>query len=1340
MHRSLYLILAIITGVLCGKAQSYKLFSSDHYLSSSLIKHMFQDSDGMLWISTEDGLNRYDGVKFTIYKNIPGDSTSIASNFVNTVFEDSYGRRFVGTNSGVQLYYPASNSFGPLLQSADGSPYNGAVSGFVQRRNGDIWCLGNDIMLLRNNNNTLTLEPVTVTGSAPLRLISDGIEDFEGNMWITRGKYGVTRIDRDYNAIDYIDNDRPHITNAMIDNDGHIFFAGQNAGLYTYDRASDRIRSIVTTPPLNHLTVVGMTRDDNGDILLATDGAGLKRLDPHTYRLTDIPFGSDKFDYRTQKVHCVLYDSTGNMWLALFQKGVMLIPPVINNFHSIGNRSLLYNNIGSKCVLSMLMDSNGSFWIGTDGDGIYNLDKDNNLIRHYGSQVPPVAMTLFEDSAGNMWIGSYGHGTGIFDRKTGTFRKVTLTEKNESRFEAKHIYSFVEDMRHNIWIGTMGSGLFRYDQDERKAVHCSEWSDTLCQWITSLYYSPATDVLYMGTYDGLNAIHSPGRGNKIEIPFQNEIINCITGTKEGILWIGTSNGLIRYNPADGSRRNYSIQDGLPNGTVYAIEKHGHYLWISTNMGLSRYDMNEDSFCNYYVDDGLQGNEFYKGSSLKDNNGNLYFGGINGITYFNPEEITVPGRKWNVRMIDIYLHGRPVTSETMSGRRKVIDGPAYNSKRINLSHYDNSFSIELSTHELNRTGSMQFVYSLDDSKWELLPHNTNIINFSELNPGEHLLRVKATDNGIESDETTIIIDVAHPWWTAWWMKLIYIIVLAGIALVAWRMARRRIKEKHEKMEQKHAEEIYEAKLRFFTNISHEIRTPMSLVISPLKKLMETDDDMTRQKEYRLIQRNANRILRLINELMDIRKIDKNQMKLRFTEIEIVPFINDLCETFYPATRSKNITLNFHTNRHEGLKVWVDKANFDKIIMNLLSNAVKYTPDGGSIDISVDTSGDTDSDMPGNLIITVADTGIGISEQERRQIFERFYQAGGTNTGGTGVGLHLTNSLVKLHHGTITVDDNTAAGRGSIFTVTVPLGNRHLKEEDLVTDHNEVPAETEKPADHKTVADLSDSYTPEERKRQKGQKVLVVEDDEEIREYIIAELSKYYSVTGCNNGREALETIFKNKPDLVVSDVMMPETDGLTLTRKIKQNINLNDIPVILLTAKTTEQDNIEGLENGADAYITKPFNIRILQTTVENLLRSHSRLRNVFSGKQSHEDKLDGIEISSDDERLMERVMKVMNANIGDPNLTVEMLASNVGLSRVHLHRKLKELTNQSPRDFIRNTRLHMAARLLAEKRLCISEISYTTGFKNPNNFSTAFKELYGVSPTEYAANSVKPKE
>lgn len=344
------------------------------------------------------------------------------------------------------------------------------------------------------------------------------------------------------------------------------------------------------------------------------------------------------------------------------------------------------------------------------------------------------------------------------------------------------------------------------------------------------------------------------------------------------------------------------------------------------------------------------------------------------------------------------------------------------------------------------------------------------------------------------------------------------------------------------------------------------------------------------------------------------------------------------------------------------------------------------------------------------------------------------------GGTGVGLHLTNSLVKLHHGTITVDDNTAAGRGSIFTVTVPLGNRHLKEEDLVTDHNEVPAETEKPADHKTVADLSDSYTPEERKRQKGQKVLVVEDDEEIIEYIIAELSKYYSVTGCNNGREALETIFKNKPDLVVSDVMMPETDGLTLTRKIKQNINLNDIPVILLTAKTTEQDNIEGLENGADAYITKPFNIRILQTTVENLLRSHSRLRNVFSGKQSHEDKLDGIEISSDDERLMERVMKVMNANIGDPNLTVEMLASNVGLSRVHLHRKLKELTNQSPRDFIRNTRLQMAARLLAEKRLCISEISYTTGFKNPNNFSTAFKELYGVSPTEYAANSVKPKE
>ena len=1340
MHRSLYVILAIAIGALCGKAQSYKLFSSDHYLSSSLIKHMFQDSDGMLWISTEDGLNRYDGVKFTIYKNIPGDSTTIASNFVNTVFEDSEGRRFVGTNSGVQQYFPDSNRFGRLLEKNDGTPYNGAISNFVQRRNGDIWCLGNDIMLLRENNGKLTLEPLQVAGSTPLRLIGDGVEDYEGNMWITRGKHGVTRIDRNYNAVDYIKNGNPHITNTIVDGDGHIFFAGQNAGLYTYDRANDCIRNIITTPPLNYLTVVKMARDDNGDILLATDGAGLKRLDPHTYKVTDIPFGSDKFDYRTQKVHQVLYDSTGNMWLAIFQKGAMLIPPVTNNFHYIGNRSLLHNNIGSKCVLSMIMDDNGSLWVGTDGESIYNLDKDNNLIRHYDSQVPPVAMTLFEDSAGNMWVGSYGHGTGIFDRKTGTFRKVTLTEKGKNNFEAKHVYSFVEDKRHNVWIGTMGSGLFRYDPAMKKAVQNPEWADSICQWITSLYYSPATDVLYMGTYDGLNAIHSPGDGNRIEIPFQNEIINCITGTEEGILWIGTSNGLVRYNPADESRRDYSIQDGLPSSTVYAIEEHDRNLWISTNMGLTRFDIAENTFCNYYVDDGLQGNEFYKGSSLKDRNGNLYFGGINGITYFNPDEITVPGRKWNVRIIDMYLHGRAVTSETMSGRRKIIDGPVYNAKRINLSHSDNSFSIELSTHELNRTGSMQFVYSIDGSKWETLPHNTNIINFSELNPGEHLLKVKATDNGIESDETTIIIDVAHPWWTAWWMKLIYIIALAGIASIVWLMVRRRINDKREKMEQKHAEEIYEAKLRFFTNISHEIRTPMSLVISPLKKLMETDDDTARQKEYRLIQRNANRILRLINELMDIRKIDKNQMKLRFTEIEIVPFINDLCETFYPATRSKNITLNFHTNGHEGLKAWVDKANFDKIIMNLLSNAVKYTPDGGSIDISVNTSGDNGDGATGNLIITVADTGIGIPEQERRQIFERFYQAGGTNTGGTGVGLHLTNSLVKLHHGTITVDDNTAAGKGSVFTVTVPLGNSHLNEDELVTDSTDTAAADDKPVEQKTDDDLTDNYTPEERKRQKGQKVLVVEDDEEIREYIIAELSKYYSVTGCSNGREALESIFKSKPDLVVSDVMMPETDGLTLTRKIKQNINLNDIPVILLTAKTTEQDNIEGLENGADAYITKPFNIKILQTTVENLLRSHNRLRNVFSGKQSHEDKLNDIEVSSDDERLMERVMKVMNANIGDPNLTVEMLANNVGLSRVHLHRKLKELTNQSPRDFIRNTRLQMAAKLLAEKRLCIAEIAYATGFKNPNNFSTAFKELYGISPTEYAANAVRPTE
>ena len=546
--------------------------------------------------------------------------------------------------------------------------------------------------------------------------------------------------------------------------------------------------------------------------------------------------------------------------------------------------------------------------------------------------------------------------------------------------------------------------------------------------------------------------------------------------------------------------------------------------------------------------------------------------------------------------------------------------------------------------------------------------------------------------------------------------------------------------HQKMLQHiHAEQINEAKLQFFINISHEIRTPMSLIISPLQQLMAKDKDVECRKLYATIQRNAERILQLVNQLMDIRKIDKGQMSLIFKKAEIVSFTRDILEAFEQQTRIKKLELEFQTSTPE-IEMWIDPKNFDKVILNLLSNACKFTPENGKVKVSLNTGEDTSlpdkAPLHRYVELTVADSGIGIAPAEREHIFERFYQIRNSQNNsnvGTGIGLHLTRSLVELHYGSIRVEDNGEGYAGSRFIIRLPLGNEHLKKEEMeesTSTNGIIETSTIEPI--LAVSPLPYESEEDEIKRVRSRHhVLVVEDDEEIRHYICRELGNDFYMAECSNGKEALALILSHTPDLIISDVMMPEMDGLTLCRKIRQNININYLPIILLTARTREEDNLEGLDTGADAYLMKPFSIGLLRKTVLNLIRNREQLRNAFSGRQNQEEQISIPEIKSPNDRLMERVMRVINENLSNPALTVEMISTEVGISRVHLHRKLKELTNQTTQQLIRNLRLKQAATLLAEKRHSITEVATLTGFTHPTYFATAFREMFGVSPSEY---------
>ena len=603
-------------------------------------------------------------------------------------------------------------------------------------------------------------------------------------------------------------------------------------------------------------------------------------------------------------------------------------------------------------------------------------------------------------------------------------------------------------------------------------------------------------------------------------------------------------------------------------------------------------------------------------------------------------------------------------------------------------------------------------------------------------------MRALSHGNLSEIRTVKILITPPWYEMWWAYCIYVFLLGLLVLGIVNYILSRMRHRREIMKREHAEQLNEAKLQFFINISHEIRTPMTLIINPLEKLLAEKKGGEVQKTYLMIYRNAQRILRLINQLMDIRKLDKGQMFMKFRETDMVGFIDDVMLTFDYMARKKKIHFSFEHAMPQ-LKVWVDMNNFDKILMNIFSNAFKYTPEQGEITVSLSTGRDATRRDPLKeyFEITVTDSGIGLDREKIERIFERFYQIDNDVTKsnfGTGIGLHLSRSLVELHHGII-LAENREDAPGSRFVIRIPLGSAHLRTDELedvealITPHA-VLVKPEK-TDLEEVFEEEEGEEDEEGKKtgkaKNRMRILIVEDEEEILSYLKEELEGDYRIMTRKNGREAYDTILADTPDLVISDIMMPEMDGLSLCRKIKQNTNVNHVPVILLTAKSKPEDTMEGMATGADAYMVKPFNTELLKSTIANLLANRKLLKSKFSGAQQQEDKVQKLSMKSADEILMSKIMKVINENLSNPDLNVEMLAANVGLSRVHVHRKLKELTNLSARDFIKNIRLQQAAALLKEKKLTVSEVAYATGYTNLSHFSSSFKEVHGMSPKEY---------
>ena len=886
----------------------------------------------------------------------------------------------------------------------------------------------------------------------------------------------------------------------------------------------------------------------------------------------------------------------------------------------------------------------------------------------------------------------------------------------------------------------MGEGLLRLllSTGEVKAYVAAEKADTdrrinsiVNNYISQVTLSPDGQRVYVATTMGVCCLDIATESwTKV---FGGNTINYGTPTRvaqeiNNHLCIGTNDGLYAFNLATKKFRHLNMEKGLADNGIASIEQDQQgRVWVGTDHGLCCYNPQTRLTQSFFVDNGLQSNEFSDGASSSSANGTLIFGGVGGVTWFNPADIKQTNWKADVKLTAFSINGEIVTPETKSGWYHVTDTTVIASNRFVLSSGDNSFSIQLSTLTYDNPEHIIYSYRINNEDWVRLQPGTNEITFSHMAPGNYNFCVVAQRNNQTTEERCFTVYIHAPWYRSYLAYVCYLLILA---FLVWRYLLYRRHKEQDRLhlqEHIHAEEMGEAKLRFFMNISHEIRTPMTLIVSPLMSLMKQDDDPHRRSIYETIRRNAERILGLINQMMDLRKIDKGQMQMHMCETDLISFVGDIHTLFTQQAKTKNIQFSYEYDT-QTLPVWIDRGNFDKVIVNILSNAFKYTPTGGIIRMGI-----THDDS--HATIRIYDSGEKIPEDKLDRIFERFYQSPTSVNDrkvGTGIGLDLTRSLVELHHGTISAHNEEV---GCEFMVTIPLGNEHLKPEEMMTDTSDTDTDTVQ------VTSLFDDDSTTDSSEELGgvtipkatqkQTIVIAEDDQEIREYLIQELSDNYTVIGCENGKEALTEVLKTVPNLLITDIMMPEMDGNTLCSKVKSNPVTSHIPVIMLTAKNRDEDQLEGLETGADSYIVKPFNMEILRRTIVNLIHTNQMLRLKYGRNDHLEQKVDDLQVKSPDDKLLERIMGVINKNIGNADLSVDSIAEEVGISRVHLHRKMKELTGQTPHDFIRNIRLKQAANLLTNQNVNITEVMYACGFNNAASFSTIFKKFYGMSPREY---------
>ena len=1116
-------------------------------------------------------------------------------------------------------------------------------------------------------------------------------------------------------------------------------------GLYVFDPGKNLIRPSAD-PAARSSEVVSLLpermigRSGQRFFLVGTETAGLRLYDVSEDRLRDPGLDRIPYDLSRWKIHALMEDNQGNVWMGAFQTGVLVVPRSMYGFDylSVGPDGMYGQP--AACVTSIVRHpADGSLWIGTDGGGILrvaNRGRRTFFTAENSGLDNDSVLALAFDRSGTLWAATYLGGLFTYTPSSG-FQPFADQDAMGSLNVSSLAYDAGRDL---LYAGTYGAGLSIISPASRKVVETV--SEDTNKWVNSLMIS-RDGTLWLGTFDGplcyhheLGRLLSPNVG---DVAIQARVY-CLYEAENGLVWIGTGEGLTACDRVRGTTRNYGVNDGLPNNAVCGIQEAGDgTLWISTSYGLSRLDPSSGVFTNFYAYDGLQGNEFHAGASYRDADGQLFFGGTGGVTLFYPQVVNQrPHEVPPVSFSRLTVLNEEVDYDP-DREDNILDKHITEATRIVLPNQRNTFSLEFAVLEYTNPRKIRYAYRLDrfDADWNYTTPDARVATYTNLPAGRYTLQVKAFFDGAEDAYSTKSIDVRvrYPWYLTGWAFLVYLLLLAGLARLLNGISRRRRRHAQER----EASEIKDLKLQMFTNISHEIRTPLTLLMSPLKQMREAEKDPHTKGMYNLMYRNSLRILRLVNQLMDMRKVDEGKMQLHFLPTDVNYFIRDIMQSFDDMAVSRDIALTLEPARKVE-ELWIDQGNFDKIVFNILSNAFKHTPDGGTITIAVGAPRQNRGILPAEIAefvrIDITNSGSHLEEADREKIFERFFQSDVLDAKvGSGVGLSLTKMLVELHHGAIEAYNTEEGVR---FSVYLPVGCAHLTELEMSKTSHHKDLYTKLPASEELTHSTEDlAFTPLAEATEKDLKsrssIVIVDDDSEIRNYLLAELRGQYNVKTYADAQSAWADISTRVPDVVVTDLRMEGMDGIELCEKIKHNPGTNHIPVILLTSSADEATQQRSVDSGADRFLSKPLSIDLLKGTIANILAARETLRTKYTGGMNYD--YSDVKVATPGD-LTERVAEVIKRNLDNPDFGVDDLSREVGMSRVHLNRKLKESAGISPSSLIKSTRMKQAAYLLVHDKVNISEVAYRVGFSTPSYFSSSFREYFGMTPKEFVAKYI----